>query len=382
MDTTTFIVLTVAIVAVIIVRIALRHRQRGTRQRDEERRHLDETAQGTGGTAAQRDAQPQEEAPRPSPAVPRVSVTPAQSEPQGEKGETVVVSDVHKSFGGREVVSGVSFRLMAGEVFGLVGPNGAGKTTTIRMLMDIIRPDQGEISLFGRPLDAEAKDRIGYLPEERGLYQKMKVSDSLVFLAGLKSVDARVARERAEELLGHVDMLPHRDKKIKELSRGMGQLIQFLATIAHDPDLIVLDEPFAGLDPVNRQLIKETIIDLKAQGKSIILSTHMMSEVEEMCDRILMIDRGRVVLYGNLAEIKWHYRNNSVLVEADGTIGDIEGIVGRKERGAAVELFLDGDTEPQAILEQLMGRGVRVSRFQVSTPSLNEIFLQVVEQGR
>ena len=220
-----------------------------------------------------------------------------------ESGEVLAeIAHVNKSYGGKPVVQDVSFAVQKGEILGLVGPNGAGKTTTIRMLMDIIKPDSGEISIFGRKLDENAKNRIGYLPEERGLYRKMKVSDSLVYLASLKNVPSGVARDRSEALLKQVDMYAHRSKKVNELSRGMGQIIQFLVTIAHNPDLIVLDEPFSGLDPVNRMLLKNIILELKAQGKSVILSTHMMNEVEEMCDRIIMIDKGRVVLYGDLAD--------------------------------------------------------------------------------
>ena len=302
---------------------------------------------------------------------------------QFEKNEKAVeLSHIYKSFGEKQVVGDVSFILEPGEVFGLVGPNGAGKTTTIRMLMDILKPDSGEISVFGKPLEEGTKNRIGYLPEERGLYQKMRVSDSLVYLASLKGVRAKVAIERVYLLLTMVNMLPHKGKKIGELSRGMGQLIQFLVTIAHDPDLIILDEPFAGLDPVNRRLLKDIILELKGQGKAIILSTHMMNEVEEMCDRILMIDEGRVVLYGELAEIKWRYRNNSVFVECDGEIGELEGVVGRKEHGKLLELFLDGETSPQRVLEELVAKNLPLSRFEVSTPSLDEIFIQVVKKGQ
>ncbi len=294
----------------------------------------------------------------------------------------VEISHVHKSFGGTEVVSDVSFAVAPGEVFGFVGPNGAGKTTTIRMLMDIIKPDSGDVRVFGEPLGEETKNRIGYLPEERGLYQKMRVSDSLVYLATLKGVKAKVARQRAEELLKKVGMFPHRQKKVGELSRGMGQIIQFLVTIAHDPELIVLDEPFAGLDPVNRKLLKDIVLELKGQGKAVIMSTHMMNEVEAMCDRILMIDKGRVVLYGDLSEIKRQYRNNSVFVECDATIGELEGVVGRKNHGRYWELFLDGEISPQKILAHLVERGIEVNRFEVSTPSLDEIFIQVVEKRR
>jgi ABC-2 type transport system ATP-binding protein len=273
----------------------------------------------------------------------------------------------------------VSFAVQKGEILGLVGPNGAGKTTTIRMLMDIVKPDSGEISIFGRRLDEDAKNRIGYLPEERGLYRKMKVSDSLVYLASLKNVPSSVAKEKSETLLKQVDMYAHRGKKVNELSRGMGQIIQFLVTIAHNPDLVVLDEPFSGLDPVNRMLLKNIILELKAQGKSVILSTHMMNEVEEMCDRIIMIDKGRVVLYGDLSEIKWRFRNNSVFVKCDGDVSELSGVSGRKDHGKYIELFLDGRAKPQDILDQLIAKHVRIDRFEVSTPSLNEIFIQVAK---
>jgi ABC-2 type transport system ATP-binding protein len=298
-----------------------------------------------------------------------------------DRAETLAdISHVNKSYGGKTVVQDVSFTLGKGEVLGLVGPNGAGKTTTIRMLMDIVKPDSGEISVFGSPLNEQAKNKIGYLPEERGLYRKMKVSDNLIYLASLKNVPSRVAKERAEKLLKEVDMSLHKGKKINELSRGMGQIIQFLVTIAHDPSLIVLDEPFAGLDPVNRMLLKNIILELRKQGKTVILSTHMMNEVEEMCDRVLMINRGRVVLYGNLSDVKWRFRNNSVFIKCDGDPGPIEGVTGSKDHGKYVELFLDGKTTSQQVLNQLIAKDVRIDRFEVSTPSLNEIFIQVVKQ--
>ena len=358
MDTALLIILVIAIVVVIILRVMLRSfRQRqGGMNRGEEAPLLEKT-------------------------TPIAVVVPRGAKPRVEKDEKAVeISRVYKSFAGNEVVKDVSFTIAPGEVFGLVGPNGAGKTTTIRMLMDIIKADSGEIRVFGKPLEESTKNRIGYLPEERGLYQKMRVSDSMVYLASLKNVESRIASGRAEELLRQMDMLPHKGKKINELSRGMGQIIQFLVTIIHDPDLVILDEPFAGLDPVNRKLIKDIVLELKGNGKAVILSTHMMNEVEEMCDRILMIDEGRVVLYGELAEIKWRFRNNSVFVECEGAIGELEGVSGRKEHGKYMELFLDGETPPQNILSQLVERNLRVDRFEVSTPSLNEIFLQVVRR--
>ena len=294
----------------------------------------------------------------------------------------VELNNICKSYNDNLVVNNVSFTVAQGEIFGLIGPNGAGKTTTIRMMMDITKPESGEISILGESLNEDTKNRIGYLPEERGLYKKLTVLESLTYLASLKGINPRLVNSRAEELLDRVGMLPHKEKKIEELSRGMGQIIQFLVTIIHDPQLVVLDEPFAGLDPVNTELLKEIILELRNQDKAIILSTHMMNEVETLCDRILMINKGRTVLYGELAEIKSRYRNNSVFLKFDGVLGEIEGVVGKKDHGEYVELFLDGETPPQKILEQLVSRGVRVNRFEVSTPSLNEIFLQVVEKGR
>jgi len=294
----------------------------------------------------------------------------------------VELNNICKSYNGNLVVNNVSFTVAQGEIFGLIGPNGAGKTTTIRMMMDITKPESGEISILGESLNEATKNMIGYLPEERGLYKKITVLGSLVYLASLKGIGNRAARCRAEELLKRVDMLPHQEKKIEELSRGMGQIIQFLATIIHDPQLLILDEPFAGLDPVNTKLLKEIILELRSQGKAIILSTHIMNEVEALCDRILMINKGRNVLHGELAEIKSRYRNNSVFLEFDGVLGEIEGVVGKKAHGDYVELFLDGETPPQKILGQLASQGVSVNRFEVSTPSLNEIFLQVVEKGQ
>ena len=294
----------------------------------------------------------------------------------------VEVLQISKSFKDNKVVDSVSFSIDRSEIFGMVGPNGAGKTTTIRMLMDIIKPDSGEIKILGELINEAIKNRLGYLPEERGLYKKLTVSESLSYLAALKNMRRRLARERAEELLKRVNMLPHKDKKTDELSHGMGQLIQFVATILHNPELVVFDEPFAALDPVNTQLLKELILELRSQGKSVILSTHMMNQVEELCDRILMINKGQAVLYGSLAEIKSRYKNNSVFLECDRLPEGLPGVVGSKNHLKYVELFLDGRTSPQEVLSALISKGVTVGRFEVSTPSLNEIFIQVVKEGR
>lgn len=291
----------------------------------------------------------------------------------------VDISQVNKTYNNVKVVDNISFTVGQGEIFGMVGPNGAGKTTTIRMLMDIIKPDSGEIKILQEILNEETKNRIGYLPEERGLYRKITVSESLSYLAALKGMETGQAKERAKELLQQVNMLEHKDKKIEGLSRGMGQLIQFIVTILHDPSLIVLDEPFSGMDPVNKELIKGMISNLRNQNKTIILSTHLMSDIEELCDRILMINKGKAVLYGSLADIKSGYRNNSIFIECDGLPESIPGVTGSKDHGKYIELFLDGNTIPKEILNSLVNKGLTINRFEVSTPSLNEIFIQVVK---
>jgi ABC-2 type transport system ATP-binding protein len=289
----------------------------------------------------------------------------------------VTVSEVSKTYNFTRVVDDVSFEVKSGEIFGLIGPNGAGKTTTIRMIMDIIKPDLGEIFVLGEKISNETKNRIGYLPEERGMYRKLKVIDSIVYLASLKDISTRTAKSRAEELLNRVDMLDHANKKIEELSRGMGQLIQFLVTIIHDPGLIILDEPSAGLDPVNTELLKNLIMEMRSQGKAIIMSTHRMNEVEEMCDRVFMINKGRNVLYGEIGEIKARFRNNSIILEHEGELPELKGITRRTDYRDHTELFLDSESSAQDILSQLVSNGVKVNRFEISTPSLNEIFIQM-----
>jgi ABC-2 type transport system ATP-binding protein len=301
---------------------------------------------------------------------------------QKAKGINLVsVSGVSKSFNHNLVVDNISFNLRYGEIIGLIGPNGAGKTTTIRMMMDIIRPDSGEIFILGERFSELSKNKIGYLPEERGLYRKLAVIDSLIYLASLKGISQDIAKRRAEELLSRVNMLPHKDKKIEELSRGMGQLIQFLVTIIHDPELVILDEPFAGLDPVNAALLKEIIIKLRDEGKAVILSTHRMNEVEQLCDRILMINKGRPVLYGKLADIKSRYRSNSIILEFEGNLPDLGGVTSVRQHRNHVELFLEEKLQPEKILADLVKKKIKIHRFEVYAPSLNEIFIQVAGES-
>jgi ABC-2 type transport system ATP-binding protein len=289
----------------------------------------------------------------------------------------VEVSHIVKSFADKVAVDDLSFSVAQSEIFGQIGPNGAGKTTTIRMMMDIIKPDSGEVTVLGQRLSEATKNRLGYLPEERGLYKKLRVIDSIVYLASLKGMDRHSAEAKADELLRQTGMLPQGGKKIDELSKGMAQIIQFIVTIIHDPELVILDEPFSALDPVNTELLKSMVVDLRNKGKAVILSTHQMNQVEELCDRILMIDNGRAVLYGDLAEIKSRYRRHSVIVDFEGELGQIPGVAEKRANKGYVELVLDRTTTPQQLLERLAGAGVTINRFEVATPSLNEIFLEV-----
>ena len=294
---------------------------------------------------------------------------------------TVEVDHIVKSYADKVAVNDLSFSVAQGEIFGLIGPNGAGKTTTIRMMIDIIKPDSGDVTILGEKLSEASKNKLGYMPEERGLYKKLRVIEAIVYLASLKGMDRHSAEKKANKLLNQTGMLPQKRKKIEELSKGMGQMIQFIVTIIHDPQLIILDEPFIDLDPVNTELVKRMVADLRNQGKTIILSTHRMNQVEELCDRILMINHGRSVLYGTLAEIKSRYRSNSILLDFEGDLREVPGVTGKRAHRGYVELTLDENTTPQQVLEQLVSRGIVINRFEVATPSLSEIFLKVVGQS-
>ncbi len=293
-------------------------------------------------------------------------------------GLAVEVNHIVKAYASKLAVDDLSFTVNKGEVFGLIGPNGAGKTTTIRMMMDIIKPDSGYVAVLGEKLSEASKNRLGYLPEDRGLYKKLTVMDSIVYLAALKGVDRATAEARGREILGQTGMLANSRRKIEELSKGMAQIIQFIVTVVHDPELVVLDEPFSGLDPVNTELIKQMFLRLKDEGKAVVLSTHQMNQVEELCDRFLMIDNGRAVLYGGINEVKARYAGHSVIVDADDLPAQVPGVVDIHSHRGYRELALGPGTTPQQVLERLVSAGVNVRRFEIATPSLNEIFLKVV----
>jgi len=303
----------------------------------------------------------------------------------GGKGESamhvVQVSHVAKSFGDTKAVVDVSFEVQRGEIFGLLGPNGAGKTTTIRLMLDIFKPESGAVSVLDGPMNEDKKDRIGYMPEERGLYQDVALERCLLYLASLKGMAAADAKERAGELLERFDLAAHKGKKVKELSKGMQQKAQIINTIIHRPELIIIDEPFTALDPINTQMVKDLMLDLSREGTSIIMSTHQMHQVEALCDRILLINEGRDVLYGKLDEIRRRYTGDAVLVRVVGELPQIDGIEAVLPKNGASRLNLAAGTTPQDVLSALVARGAVVERFEIALPTVDEIFIRAVREG-
>ena len=294
----------------------------------------------------------------------------------------VEATGLAKQFGSTTAVADVSLLVQPAEIVGLVGPNGAGKTTTIRMLLDIIQPDAGVVTLFGGKATSLARNLIGYLPEERGLYRHLRVISNLLYFAELKGVPRDIGRHRANALLGRLGLAEHRDRRIRDLSRGVGQLVQFAATLIHEPTFVVLDEPFNGLDPLNARLMKDIVTELRDAGAAIMLSTHQMTDVEELCDRVLLLADGRLVLEGALNEIKQRFAADEIFVVSDRAAEPIAGVTGSRRRGAGYVLTLARDHPPENVLLALLARGARIERFEVATPSLEEIFLRVVREHR
>lgn len=294
------------------------------------------------------------------------------------------VEAVHltKSFGNVQAVVDVSFVVKTGEIFGLLGPNGAGKTTTIRLILDIFKPDRGTVSILGGDMTESKKDRIGYMPEERGLYQDAQLEKSLVYFATLKGLSTAEAKRRTNIYLEKLDLTQQKKKKVKELSRGMQQKAQIITTIVHEPELIIVDEPFSGLDPVNTRLVKDIILDLRQRGSTIIMSTHMMHQVEELCDRIVLIDDGQNVLYGELGRIRKDHAGHEVLVKVDGPMPKLVGVQEVSSRNSAIHLVLDNNVTPQDVLNQLVSQQVKVNQFEIATPSLDEIFIRTVRDKK
>jgi ABC-2 type transport system ATP-binding protein len=292
----------------------------------------------------------------------------------------VQVSNIAKSFGSVRAVRDVSFEVEKGEIFGLLGPNGAGKTTTIRVMLDIFRPDTGSVTVLGGPMNEEKKDLIGYMPEERGLYQDIPLERCLVYLATLKGLSAGDARTRLQEYLARFDLLPHKKKKVKELSKGMQQKAQIIAAILHEPELIIIDEPFTSLDPINTQLVKDIMVELHEEGVTLIMSTHQMHQVEELCDRILLINEGKNVLYGNLESIRRDYAGHAIMVRTAGEIPKLNSVETMIQHNNATKLILTEGSSPQDVLRALVAQEVVVEQFEIALPTLDEIFIKVVKE--
>jgi ABC-2 type transport system ATP-binding protein len=292
----------------------------------------------------------------------------------------VEVSHLKKTFGATQAVADVSFAVEKGEIFGLLGPNGAGKTTSIRLMLDIFQPDAGTVSILDGPMTEAKKNRIGYMPEERGLYQDMPLEPCLIYLATLKGLSKNDARRRLQLYLERFDLAQHRTKKVKELSKGMQQKAQIINTVLHGPELLIMDEPFASLDPVNTQLAIDLLTELRGQGTTVIMSTHIMHQVEEMCNRIVLINQGRNVLYGEVAQIQRQYSGHAVRVKVDGELPALAGVQAVAPHNGAVQLLLDQQTNPQDILQQLVSQHSAIEQFEIALPSLDEIFIRVVSE--
>ncbi len=289
------------------------------------------------------------------------------------------LENISKVYDRTVAVEALSLEVPDGAIYGIIGPNGAGKTTTIRMIMNITMPDSGRILINGSPRPKDFNNRVGYLPEERGLYKKMTVIEVMLYMARLKGYSPAAVKEKADRWLERVNLLEYKERKVEELSKGMQQKLQFLTTIMHEPDLVILDELFSGLDPINIELIKDIILDMKREGKTILFSTHVMEQAEKLCDYVCMISRGKKVIDGSMAEVKARFGKNSIQVEMEGDGHFLTGVAGVNnvtEFNNYVELQLDEKADTNAILKQIADR-VTVRRFALVEPSLYDIFIDM-----
>ncbi|MFN7964779.1 MAG: ATP-binding cassette domain-containing protein [Acidobacteriota bacterium] len=290
--------------------------------------------------------------------------------------------NIEKSYGDRPAVRDVSFDVQEGEIFGLLGPNGAGKTTLIRILMDIIRADRGNVSLFGGPVDGEKLDRVGYLPEERGLYKKQKTLEVLTYFGTLKGLSTLEARKRSAQWLDRVGLAETASWNVERLSKGMSQKIQVAASMLHEPDLAVLDEPFSGLDPVNVNLVQDVIKQRRRDGKTTILSTHQMDMVETLCDRVALISKGELMIYGEVNEVRRRYSHNELRVGVEGELPELPGVAESiHEENGTHRLKLQAGVKSNQVLTSLVNSGAHVTRFEEVLAPMHDIFITVV-QGR
>jgi ABC-2 type transport system ATP-binding protein len=293
----------------------------------------------------------------------------------------IYVDNISKWYGDFQAVKELSFEVRYGEVFALLGPNGAGKSTSIRMILDIIKPDAGTIRVLGGPMSEATKNRIGYLPEERGLYKDVKVLEMMIYLGKLKGMSGADAKREATALLEQLDLGAHTQKKVEELSKGMQQKVQFAVTVMHKPDLIIIDEPFSGLDPVNRIVIKNLLEDFRNRGGAVVMSTHQMNQVEEMADRMLMISHGEQKLYGDVDTIRRNYASHAIIVKGRGDWEKLPGVVGVEmvnDKRRIMRLSLAADmTSDQVLAVIAQDDAYQIDRFELAIPSLNQVFIQV-----
>ena len=291
------------------------------------------------------------------------------------------LEQVCKQYDGKRAVDDLSLNVPQGVIYGMIGPNGAGKTTTIRMVMNIIAPDSGRIRFQGKEVDESFKDHVGYLPEERGLYKKMTLREVVYYLADLKNYPRKKTGAVIQSWLERMELADYIDKKVEELSKGMAQKLQFITTIVHEPDIVVLDEIFSGLDPINIELVKGVLLDLKRQGKTILFSTHVMEQAEKLCDHVCMISHGSKVLDGKIGEVKARFGRNTIQISFEGDGGFIHSLPGVREMtefNNYAELRLEENAKPQAILEAVVGK-LTISRFEVIEPSLYDIFIDTAK---
>ncbi len=301
-----------------------------------------------------------------------------------EQNITLRVENVTKTYDNFTAVQDLSFSVSAGRVFGFLGPNGAGKTTTIRMIVGINFPDEGKIELFGRKIAGDVQNRIGYLPEERGLYKKMKIVDQLRYFAALKGITQAEADRRIDFWLDRMKLAEWKTKKTTDLSKGMQQKIQFISTVLHDPDLLILDEPFSGLDPVNVEFMMDVIDEFKTQDKTIIFSTHLMETAERLCQDILLINKSRKVVSGTLRDVKASFGKNLIALRATGGSGVLEDkslVVKLVKHADEMEIQLAENVNAQILLAKLIENGAIISKFEEIEPSLNDIFIEKVREN-
>ena len=295
----------------------------------------------------------------------------------------IMVNHISKRFGKTQAVRDISFEVRSGEIFGLLGPNGCGKTTSIRIILDIYQPDSGSAEVLGGPMTAEKKAKIGYLPEERGLYQDVPLERCLTYLASLKGMSDEAIKAKLPVFLEKFDLTAHAKKKAKELSKGMQQKGQLIATLIHDPEVIIIDEPFTALDPINTQLVKDVLDEERQKGKAIIMCTHQMSQVESLCDRLVLVDQGRVLLMGSLEEINERFKTDEVLVKPLSQLpATLKGVKEIVPMNGSIKLIPEEGIQPSQLLAMLVEQGVALESYKTLVPSLDEIFIRVVEEGK